>query len=125
MTATPPDPPPGPAVVSLHLWGVPGRHVPTAVARMALHRRPVRALPGVRFAKLLGTGSAVTFTPRDARTSTNRPENPLGRRQSPSIDVSFSSTVWRICSSFFSKVDQLSGTLQVAIMATFVVVAGR
>ena len=66
MTATPPDPPPGPAVVSLHLWGVPGRHVPTAVARMALHRRPVRALPGIRFVKLLGTGSAVTFTPRDA-----------------------------------------------------------
>jgi hypothetical protein len=33
---------------------------------MARHRRPVRALPGLRFAKLLGTGSAATFTPRDA-----------------------------------------------------------
>jgi hypothetical protein len=33
---------------------------------MARDRRPVRRLPGVRFAKLLGTGSATTFTPRDA-----------------------------------------------------------
>jgi hypothetical protein len=55
-----------PAVVSLHVWGVAPRHVPTAVARMALHRRPARALPGVTFAKLLGTGAARTFTPRDA-----------------------------------------------------------
>jgi len=53
-------------VVSLHVWGVPGRHVPTAILRMALHRRAVRSMPGVRFAKLLGTGSARTFTPRDA-----------------------------------------------------------
>lgn len=69
MTQTPgPIPGPGrpPAAVSLHIWGVPGRHVPTAVTRMARDRRPVRRLPGVRFAKLLGTGSATTFTPRDA-----------------------------------------------------------
>jgi hypothetical protein len=59
-------PDPGPAVVSLHVWGVRGRHVPGAVARMARHRRPLRAMTGLRFAKLLGTGSAVTFTPRDA-----------------------------------------------------------
>lgn len=56
----------GPALVSLHIWGVPGRHVPTAVLRMALQRRSVHSMPGVRFAKLLGTGSAATFTPRDA-----------------------------------------------------------
>jgi hypothetical protein len=55
-----------PAVVTLHLWGVPRRHVPTAVARMALDRRGVRALPGARFAKLLGTGDGATFTVRDA-----------------------------------------------------------
>lgn len=72
MTATGPPAPsaaapdPGPAVVSLHIWGVPRTHVPGAVARMARHRRPLRTLPGLRFAKLLGTGSAVTFTPRDA-----------------------------------------------------------
>lgn len=56
----------GPAVVSLHIWGVTSRKVPTAVTRMALHRRPVRSMPGVRFAKLLGTGTGRTFTPRDA-----------------------------------------------------------
>lgn len=69
MTATSgrdPGPPHPPAVVSLHVWGVPGRHVPTAVTRMARDRRPLRRMPGVRFAKLLGTGSAATFTPRDA-----------------------------------------------------------
>ncbi len=56
----------GPAIVSLHVWGVPTRHVPTAVAHMALDRRTVRSLPGLQFAKLLGTGSGRTFTPRDA-----------------------------------------------------------
>lgn len=57
---------PQPAVVSLHIWGVPTRHVPTAVSYMARHRRRARALPGVRFAKLLGTGTGRTFTPKDA-----------------------------------------------------------
>lgn len=55
-----------PPVVSLHIWGVATRHVPTAISHMARHRRPARALPGVRFAKLLGTGTGRTFTPRDA-----------------------------------------------------------
>ena len=55
-----------PAVVSLHIWGVPTRHVPTAITHMARHRRAVRTLPGVRFAKLLGTGDGRTFTVRDA-----------------------------------------------------------
>jgi hypothetical protein len=57
---------PQPAVVSLHIWGVPSRHVPTAVTHMARHRRAARTLPGVQFAKLLGTGTGRTFTPRDA-----------------------------------------------------------
>lgn len=57
---------PGPALVSLHLWGVPSSHVPTAVAHMGLDRRALRRMEGVRFAKLLGTGSGRTFTPRDA-----------------------------------------------------------
>jgi hypothetical protein len=55
-----------PAAVSLHIWGVATGQVPTAITYMARHRRPVRALPGVRFAKLLGTGSGRTFTPLDA-----------------------------------------------------------
>jgi len=32
---------------------------------MARERRPLRRLPGLRFAKLLGTGSGTTFDPRD------------------------------------------------------------
>jgi hypothetical protein len=55
-----------PELVTLHLWRVPRGRVPAAVARMALDRRPVRTTPGVRFAKLLGTGDGRTFTVRDA-----------------------------------------------------------
>jgi hypothetical protein len=55
-----------PELVTLHLWRVPGRAVPAALARMAVDRRPVRRQPGVRFAKLLGTGDGATFTVRDA-----------------------------------------------------------
>jgi hypothetical protein len=52
--------------VTLHLWGVPTRAVPAAVLRMARDRRPLRRTPGLRFGKLLGTGSGRTFTVRDA-----------------------------------------------------------
>ena len=55
-----------PAVVTLHLWGVPARAVPRAVVHMAADRRPLRATPGLRFGKLLGTGDGRTFTARDA-----------------------------------------------------------
>jgi hypothetical protein len=55
-----------PELVTLHLWRVPRRAVPAAVARMATERRPVRSQPGVRFAKLLGTGDGRTFTVRDS-----------------------------------------------------------
>jgi hypothetical protein len=57
---------PVPELVTLHLWRVPRRAVPAAVARMATERRRVRRLPGIRFAKLLGTGDGRTFTVRDA-----------------------------------------------------------
>ncbi|CCG01870.1 hypothetical protein [Blastococcus saxobsidens] len=56
----------GPGPVTLHLWGVPGRSVPLAVWRLAADRRSLRRTPGLRFAKLLGTGAGRTFTPRDA-----------------------------------------------------------
>ncbi|NHC45581.1 monooxygenase [Motilibacter aurantiacus] len=52
--------------VTLHLWGVPSRRIPAAAARMALDRRPVHGAAGLRFAKLLGTGSGRTFRTRDA-----------------------------------------------------------
>lgn len=55
-----------PALVTLHVWGVPGRQVPAAVARMALDRAPLRHTAGLRFAKLLGTGTAQRFSLRDA-----------------------------------------------------------
>lgn len=58
--------PPVPVLVTLHLWRVPGRHVPGALRRMATDRGRVRRVPGVRFAKLLGTGDGRTFTARDA-----------------------------------------------------------
>jgi heme-degrading monooxygenase HmoA len=57
---------PVPALVTLHVWRVPSRAVPGALRRMATDRRRVRSTPGVRFAKLLGTGTGRSFTPRDA-----------------------------------------------------------
>jgi heme-degrading monooxygenase HmoA len=55
-----------PPLTTLHVWGVPGRSVPAALLRMATDRRPLRRTPGLRFAKLLGTGSGRTFTVADA-----------------------------------------------------------
>lgn len=57
---------PTPALVTLHLWRVPRRGIPAAVLRMGRDRGPVRRTPGLRFAKLLGTGDGRTFTVRDA-----------------------------------------------------------
>ncbi len=62
----PPRTPHAVPAVHLTLWGVPGRAVPRAVARMALDRLALRGTPGLRFAKLLGTGDGRTFTARDA-----------------------------------------------------------
>lgn len=55
-----------PQLVTLHVWGVPPLRVPAAVWRMGSQRRPLRRTPGLRFAKLLGTGSGRTFAVRDA-----------------------------------------------------------
>jgi hypothetical protein len=57
---------PVPALVTLHLWRVPRGKVAHAVARMAVDRGRARRTPGVRFAKMLGTGDGRTFTVRDA-----------------------------------------------------------
>ncbi|MGV9709558.1 monooxygenase [Gordonia sp. NPDC003424] len=51
-------------VVELRIWGV--TSVARALRRMAGGRNAIRRTTGLRFAKLLGTGSARTFTPRDA-----------------------------------------------------------
>ena len=57
---------PVPPVVSLHVWGVPPARVPQALLHMGGDRRLLRRTAGLRFAKLLGTGSGRTFTIRDA-----------------------------------------------------------
>jgi hypothetical protein len=51
-------------VVDLRVWGV--DRVGPAVLRMATGRRALRRVPGLEFAKLLGTGSGESFTLRDA-----------------------------------------------------------
>ncbi|GAB7047411.1 monooxygenase [Catenuloplanes indicus] len=54
------------ALTTLHVWRVPRRALGGVLTRMAVDRRRLRALPGVRFAKLLGTGTGTTFGPGDA-----------------------------------------------------------
>ena len=53
-------------VVSLRVWRVPPARVPSALWRMARDRRRLWRAPGVRFAKLLGTGDGTRFGPRSA-----------------------------------------------------------
>ena len=53
-------------LVTLHVWRVPRRFVGAAFLRMAREPRRLRALPGVRFAKLLGTGTGTSFGAGDA-----------------------------------------------------------
>jgi hypothetical protein len=55
-----------PSLVTLHVWGVPRRHVPAAALATARDRRALHRQPGLTFAKLLGTGAGRTFTPADA-----------------------------------------------------------
>jgi hypothetical protein len=55
-----------PPLVTLHVWRVPRRALPRVLLRMALDPRRLRAMPGVRFAKVLGTGTGNGFGPGDA-----------------------------------------------------------
>lgn len=55
-----------PGLVTFHLWGVPRRQIPWALSRMLRHRIALRRVPGLRFARLLGTGQGRSFTPADA-----------------------------------------------------------
>ncbi|PRY30109.1 monooxygenase [Pseudosporangium ferrugineum] len=57
---------PVPPLVTLHVWRVPRRAAGRAFVRMATDPRRLRRLPGVRFAKLLGTGTGLSFGPGDA-----------------------------------------------------------
>lgn len=51
---------------ALFLFNIPRRSIPFAFLQMAFGRRIARAIPGVSFAKLMGTGTGKTFTPSDA-----------------------------------------------------------
>ncbi|WP_192772762.1 monooxygenase [Plantactinospora soyae] len=53
-------------LVTLHVWRVPRRALPRALVRMAVDPGRLRAIPGVRFGKLLGTGDGTGFGPTDA-----------------------------------------------------------
>lgn len=55
-----------PAVVSLHVWGVPTRRVPSALTAVATQRRAVNRSADLTFVKVLGTGDARTLSVRDA-----------------------------------------------------------
>lgn len=55
-----------PPLVTLHVWRLPRRAAGAAFARMAVDPPRLRRLPGVRFAKLLGTGTGTGFGPGDA-----------------------------------------------------------
>jgi hypothetical protein len=55
-----------PGLVTLHVWGISRRQLPWALSRMALGRRPLRTVPGLRFARLLGTSHGRTFATTDA-----------------------------------------------------------
>ncbi|MBT0771067.1 monooxygenase [Kineosporia sp. J2-2] len=52
--------------VVLTVWGVSLTRLPSALLRMGFDRLSLRSVPGLRFAKLLGTGDGRTFTLRDA-----------------------------------------------------------
>ena len=53
-------------VATMHVYSVHGVGVARALTRMALDRPLLRRTPGLRFAKLLGTGDGQTFAARDA-----------------------------------------------------------
>ncbi len=55
-----------PALVTLHVWGVPRGQIASSLTRMAGQRRALATFPGVTFSKFLGTGTGETFTVRDA-----------------------------------------------------------
>jgi hypothetical protein len=52
--------------ITLQLFTVRRAAIPAALWRAAVDPRRLRAEPGVRFAKVLGTGDGRTFAPRDA-----------------------------------------------------------
>lgn len=56
----------GVPAVTLHVWRLPARRIPRALAHMATDRRALAGTPGLTFAKSLGCGSGRSFAVRDA-----------------------------------------------------------
>jgi hypothetical protein len=52
--------------VQIYIFTLKQRSIPFAFVQMAVGRRIARKIPGVTFAKLMGTGTGKTFTPSDA-----------------------------------------------------------
>jgi len=50
----------------IYLFTIKKKSIPFAFLQMAIGRRMARQIPGVKFAKLMGTGTGKTFTPSDA-----------------------------------------------------------
>ena len=50
----------------VYIHTLPKRYIPFAFLQMAIGRRQARNIPGVTFAKLMGTGTGKTFTPSDS-----------------------------------------------------------
>lgn len=65
MNAPAADPGSVPELVTLHVWRVRRVDLPRVLTRMATGPRRLRATPGVRFGKLLGTGTGNGFGPDD------------------------------------------------------------
>lgn len=51
---------------AIYIFTVKRKAIPFAFMQMAIGRRIARKIPGVTFAKLMGTGTGRTFTPTDA-----------------------------------------------------------
>lgn len=65
MSGPSPGSVPVPELVTLHVWRVGRADLPRVLPRMATGQRRLRATPGVRFGKLLGTGTGTGFGPDD------------------------------------------------------------
>ena len=53
-------------MIRIYFWKIAPRHIPWAIARMALDRISLWRMNSISFWKLLGAGKGETFTPRDA-----------------------------------------------------------
>lgn len=53
-------------MIALYIFTIRKSAIPFAFLQMAVGRRVARKIPGVSFAKLMGTGTGKTFTPSDA-----------------------------------------------------------